>query len=177
MHWLLAMVVVTAGCQKLKPETVAIPDYPDLSSLYQDQVVLLGSKAMTKEVALNEKKEVKTIQMDSAAWRDELSFLEDINPNQSEYVGVFDKSTNGDETSLTLKAGEKGILKSLILTTADGIYTSIQATVFEDKDVYIHSRDIALSFDNGVLASYQIEGYQRMLFSDTVRFSIRGKVE
>ncbi|MEO1255463.1 MAG: hypothetical protein AAFY41_11360, partial [Bacteroidota bacterium] len=53
-------------------------------------------------------------------------------------------------------------------------FQEIKASFHEDKDVYIHHREISLKFSDGLLSSYQIDGYQKMMFKDTVRFKIAG---
>ena len=73
---LLALVMImVASCQKLKPEQVSIPEYPDLKELYQSQWKALGVSQLEKEVILDAKGESKVIAMDTSRWKEELSFL------------------------------------------------------------------------------------------------------
>lgn len=161
-----------AGCQKLTPESVNIPEYPDFEELMKDQVDLLGNTKITKEVRLERQNEVKVMEMDSTAWASELSFLKEINPNQPEYVGVFETSEESNYQILRLKSEESGALKQVKYAKSGAIYEKILATFHEDKDVYVHHRNIEMNFDEGILHSLKIDGYQKMMFRDTVRFSI-----
>lgn len=164
---------MASSCQKLKPESVNIPEYPDYAALMVEQVELLQNSRAKKEVRLEGKSEIRVLDMDSANWATELSFLKEINPNQPEYVGAFEKS--GDELSqtLTLAAGENGALKQTTFSRNDNGFINISAIFHEDKDVYVHHRDIEMHFKDGVLNALQIDGYQKMMFKDTVRFQIK----
>jgi len=163
-----------AGCQKLKPESVSIPNYPDLNQLYKDQIQKLNSRGLIKEVSLDAQNEKHTFQMDTTRWAKELSFFEEIDPNQPQYVGVFEVIENEDQIELTLKKGEKGMLQYLIISKSEDGFKSIDAIWHEEKDVYIYYQEIQVSFRNNLMDNFEIRGYQKMMFKDTVRFSIKG---
>ncbi len=171
----MILLVALAGCQKLKPESVSIPEYPDFEVLMQEQVAALGNTKIKKTVWLEGQSEVKVQDMDSSRWAEELSFMKEINPNQPEYVGAFEKSREGDLQVLTLGENESGPLKKVRYTKKGDGFERIHATFHEDKDVYVHHRDIKLSFEKGKLSSLNIDGYQKMMFKDTVRFRIEVK--
>lgn len=169
----LSLLLVLVSCQKLKPESVQIPEYPDLKSLMNDQVKLLGKGRIKKEVWLDGRSEVRIIEMDSTKWADELSFLKEINPNQPEYVGSFEKSADGQNQILTLSPNENGAIKKISISKSDAGYQQVIATFHEDKDVYVHHREIEMTFEKGMLNSLKIDGYQKMMFKDTVRFRVK----
>ena len=168
----IVLIVALVSCQRLKPESVQIPEYPDYATLMAEQVELLRNRDVKKEVWLEDKSEVKVLDMDSASWAEELSFLKEINPSQPEYIGAFEKSGDDLSQTLTLSVGEKGALKQTTYSRTENSFSRIKATFHEDKDVYIHHRDIEMSFKEGVLDALQIDGYQKMMFNDTVRFRI-----
>lgn len=171
------MVLVTlAGCQKLRPEQVSIPEYPDLNAFYKDQVKRLGSSSVEKSVSLDDQKETQLLEMDSVGWAEELSFIREMNPNQPEYVGAFKSNTSESRWSLQLKEGESGILKKLVFYPNKKQPSNISATIHEDKDVYVHHREVSISLENDKIISFVLEGYQKMMFKDTVRFSIHAEV-
>lgn len=169
---IVVLLLVLASCQKLKPESVSIPEYPDFENLIKKQADLLGNTRIKKTVRLEGQREIQVLDMDSAKWVDELSFLKEINPNQPEYVGAFTKETDGNQTLLTLGPDEKGELKKVSYVKIGDIYSAINATFHEDKDVYVHHRDINVTFRNGLIQSVEINGYQKMMLKDTVRFGI-----
>ena len=173
---LLIFTIFFFGCKKLKPESISVPQYPDLEQLMIDQADLLDGRPIEKTVSLDDENEVNQLMLDSAKWIKELDFLEEINPNQPEYVGSFKKSVRGDEIALMLKEGEKGELKSLSYSLSGDQFQYIKASFHEDKDVYVHHREIEMNFKGGLLMDFKIDGYQKMMLKDTVRFGIAGKV-
>ncbi|MEM9897317.1 MAG: hypothetical protein AAF789_13190 [Bacteroidota bacterium] len=170
------VLIAFTSCQKLKPTAVNIPEYPDLKELMITQADILAGKSVEKTVFLEENDETKRMMLDSAKWIKELNFLEEINPNQPEYVGALTRSENEEETILTLSEGENGALKRLSFSKNEDQFKYLEASFHEDKDVYIHHREISLTFADGLLSSYRIDGYQKMMFKDTVRFKIVGKI-
>ena len=173
---LLVFVILLSGCQRLKPEQVSVPEYPDLDTFYLSQAILLGDHSLEKSVTLDAKQETIRFEMDTIKWKKELSFFQEMNPNQPEYVGAFHKREEENTTTLSLKEGEKGILKLLLFTEDEDSYSSITATIHEDKDVYVHHREVEVKLNNGLIQSFVINGYQKMMLKDTVWFGIEGKV-
>jgi hypothetical protein len=170
------LLIVLFGCEKLKPESVNIPDYPNLEETFNQQIQLLGTKKLTKEVWLDGKSESKIIEMDSILWKKELSFLKEINPNTPEYVGAFEKLEDEFGTQLTLMPDEKGELKKLTYVLDTKKYVLIKATIHEEREVYVHHREFNVTFENGLLKSYRISGYQKIMLKDTIEFRITGEV-
>ena len=165
------------SCQKLKPETVAVPEYPDFSVLMEEQIQLLGTSEVKKVVSLDGNLEERIMQMDSGIWVEELSFMKEVNPNQPEYVGAFEKSSSNGFEILTLGSGESGSVLLVKYAKTDVSYSNIEVTLHEDKDVYVHHRNVQLFFEGGVLNRAMIDGYQKVMFKDTIRFSISIEVQ
>ena len=172
----LFVLLIYSGCQNLRPDVIIISSYPMIDSLFNTQVALLDGKNLQKMVMLGDEKETQRLVMDSSTWNKELAFLEEINPNRPEYRGAF-KEINSDRLlELKLDENEKGSLKKLSLEGANGIVTSIQAIIHEDKDVYVHHQEIEITLSNGQIASYSIAGYQKIILKDTIKFRIEGEV-
>ncbi len=159
----------------MKPNVIEVASYPEVDQLLTNQISLLDGNDLNKEVWLDGKTESKQLQMDSAGWNDELSFLKEINPNQTEYVGAFEESETGNSLVLKLQEGEKGSL-TYFSRTSDDALLSITATIHEDKDVYIHHKEVEVNLVNGKIIDYQIIGYQKILLKDTIRFRIKGSI-
>lgn len=168
--------VIIIGCQKLRPKKIDTPEYPDLKEFSMSQAGILGDASMEKTVMLDGQSETNVLSMDSIKWRKELSFFTEMNPNQPEYVGAFLVNRNDERTAFELKPNENGILKQLTLEKSASEYTRMTAIIHEDKDIYIHHRDINVAISNGQIDSFLIEGYQKVILKDTVWFRISGKV-
>lgn len=171
----IAAILFLASC-RMQPDVGAISSYAEIDTLLNSQFDLLYKKSLVKEVWLDGQSESQELEMDSLAWIAELSFLKEINPNQPEYVGGFDRRDLDGLTTLALKSSESGALKKFTFTPGNGKVNSIQATIHEDKDVYVHHRDINIKLTNGKIIEYQIEGYQKIILKDTIRFRIGGSV-
>ena len=176
MRKVIVLLVVVLGCEKMKPELVNIPEYPNMEEVFNQQVSLLEDKKLIKDVWLDGKNESKMFDLDSTGWKKELSFLREINPNTPEYVGAFEKSTKDEFTQLLLKQGEKGELKVLSYVLGNDYYSRVKGTIHEDKEVYSHHRDFDINFQNGLLKEYIISGYQKIVLKDTIKFQIKGMV-
>ena len=168
--------IAILGCQNLRPETIELPTYPDLNKLIIEQSRMLATKSLQKEVTLGEKTETSSFAMDTTKWKSELAFLEEINPCKPEYVGVYEVVKDNQVLQLTLGPKEKSVLTELSIMYQDEEYAQIDASIHEDKDVYTHHRDITVVFRNGLISNWTIQGYQKMMLSDTVRFGISGNV-
>ncbi|MFK7954098.1 MAG: hypothetical protein AB8B73_14715 [Ekhidna sp.] len=173
---LLFIAFAFFSCEKLKPETVNVPDYPNLEDVFNKQTSLLEDRKLVKEVWIDGKSETKTFDLDTVGWKKELSFLKEINPNTPEYVGAFEKSEKNGIAQLMLMEGEKGELKSVSYLLEDNNYTKLKATIHEEKEVYSHHRDFDLVFEYGLLKEYKISGYQKIVLKDTIVFDIQGVV-
>lgn len=174
--WQIVAAIVCLSCQKLKPEKITLPDYPDLQEVYQFQYRTLGERTLEKTVSLDSEKELNSLKLDSLKWKEELSFLVEINPNKPEHIGAYNLTDQANGLTLELIEGEKSDLQKINIKYDGDDYQSIGATIHEDKDVYSHHREIEVFFENGYIKSWEISGYQKMMFKDTVRFGITGKV-
>jgi len=172
----ITAILIFAGCERMKPDVSQVPSYAEIDTLLTSQFDLLYKKSLIKEVWLDGQSESQDLEMDSLGWRAELSFLKEINPNQPEYVGAFDKEESKNIIVLVLGEKESGSLSTFSFSREKGDITSIEATIHEDKDVYVHHRDISLTLTGGRIREYQIDGYQKIMLKDTIRFRIRGSV-
>ncbi|MBC6409994.1 MAG: hypothetical protein GDA42_05985 [Ekhidna sp.] len=172
----LHLVILIGSCQKLPPESAAPPHYPDIHQIYETQIRKLHGRSLIKKASLDSESEKRTFSMDSTEWKDELSFLAEINPDQPEYTGVFDVEESNEVIRLKLKESENSILKKLVITLSGDDYQSISAILHEDKDVYTHHRELLILLDNGLISSFEMSGYRKMVFRDTVWFGIKGIV-
>lgn len=154
---------------------VDVKTYPDVDQLLKQQV-FLGNQ-LTKEVWLDGISETKVLKMDSTSWSNELSFLQEINPNQTEYIGAFSGSELPEGKNLTLGKKEKGSLKNFSYIKRNGKITSINAIIHEDKDVYVHHKEVNVRFKDDRITNFQIDGYQKIMLKDTIRFRVIGSVD
>ena len=163
------------GCKPFQSDSVN-NTYPEIDDLLNNQLGNLYLKGLEKNVQLDGEEESKVLSPDSAQWVKELSFLKEINPNSPKYVGAFIKEEIPNGYQLLLKDGEKNNLKSIVFTKQDKL-SQIEAVVHESKDIFTHHKNINLDFSDGLLQSYQVDGYQKIATKDTIRFKIEAQIK
>ncbi len=173
--FILLVAILLQSCSGFKQEQIKASSYPEIDKIFADQYRVLGQQ-LEKSVMLQGKEEIRMLTMDSTAWKEELSFLDELNPNQPEYVGAFDERKSTTVTDLKLKPAEKGALSRFLYEKEKGKIVRIQATIRENKDIFIHYREVSITFEDGLISEYYIHGYQKILFKDTISFKIVGKV-
>ncbi len=172
----MSLFVVLTSCQSLKPEEITVASYPEIDVLFKRQTDNFFNQQLEKEVWLDGNTEKQNLHMDTSLWKKELSFLNEINPNQPAYAGVFSETKENNAVRLQLNSGEKGALSKFFYQKSGNHIDSIMATIYEDKDIYVYHKDIYLKFSKGLLTNFTINGYQKIMLKDTIRFTVKGKV-
>ena len=167
--------LVFCSCGRLSPDMIEVPHYPAIEAVYAKQVEQLANRKLIKTVTLGTQTETDTLTLDSARWIAELSFMKELFPNTPEYVGVFDVSEMDNQVTLRLKPTESGILKKLLVMNPKE-YVAISATVHDFNYFYVDHREVNIKLEDGLIASFEILGYQKMLLKDTIKFSISGTI-
>lgn len=164
------------GCGYKSIDSIDIPSYPNFGELYENQYEKLSGRSLEKEIWLSGKKEKQILKFDSIGWKKQVSFLDDINPYQPKYIGVFEKEEHDSHLLLKLKKGENSTLKKLQIKYNGSNYAHIKASLVEDKDVFISGKEIEVYFEEGIISSWEIKGYQKMILGDSVAFRIKAKM-
>ncbi len=182
------LLVVFSSCERKQRGHALYP----IDSLVNVQVAALGgSKAqLTKFAGLGETIDtVLTTPGTSAAWEKELEIFRELDllnkpVNRTFYLvddKLFDPGSN-----LTVKAFtslEPLPVRSLRVFYDESVLKprKIEAVYREENSLYASERILSLIFqeiDNkNILTSYSIQGGQKMILSDSVSFSIRGKIQ
>ncbi len=168
--YLIFLLIV--ACDNIKSEIVGQKVYPEP----ENQPIKLAGYKLLKEVSLEGTREMKELEMDSALWGKELSFLEEINPNRPEYAGVFIENTDGGNLKLVLGEGERGSLQQVNYELLNNEIQKISAVIYEEKGIYVHSKNIEVKLSEGRITDFLIQGYQKIIFKDTISFWIEGRI-
>jgi hypothetical protein len=184
---LVATGLCFASCnQKQRRENL----YP-IDSLLNEQVNLFQKQKVTlsKEASLKESEDKKNyLPKDRAAWAKELDIffqLAAINKpgNKSHYIvdnELYDPGSNLTVKALTTK--EDLPVRSLkVFYNGDPLQPRKIEAIFQEGNVlYSTTRNLLLEFqqiDNkNMLTSYSIDGVQKMVLSDSVRFVVRARI-
>lgn len=187
----IVLAVLTAlsltGCQQNTNTTRLY----NIDSLLTEQVVLLSEKKSTlnKQALLGNKQDVMEYVPDSVGWSRELDIFRQLDAmnkpiNRSKYLiddGLYDPGSN-----LTVKAFTS--LEPLPVRSLRVFYDSdiamprkIEGVYSEENSLFESSKSLLLEFqqinNKTVLTSYSIEGGQKMILSDSVAYSVKGKIK
>ena len=186
-----AIIVVStfvfSGCESSTRTTKLF----NIDSLVSEQVNLLSSRKPTlrKEAVLGNSADHVEYVPDSVGWMKELDIfrqLDAINKsiNKSKYLiddGLYDPGSN-----LTVKAFTS--LEPLPVRSMRIFYDTdirvprkIEAVFNEENSLYESSKNLVLEFqqinNKNLLTYYSIEGGQKMILSDSMAFSVKGKIK
>ena len=186
-----AIIVVStfvfSGCESSTRTTKLF----NIDSLVSEQVNLLSARKPTlrKEAVLGNSADHVEYVPDSVGWMKELDIfrqLDAINKsiNKSKYLiddGLYDPGSN-----LTVKAFTS--LEPLPVRSMRIFYDTdirvprkIEAVFNEENSLYESSKNLVLEFqqinNKNLLTYYSIEGGQKMILSDSMAFSVKGKIK
>ncbi len=176
-----------AACNSRRREVILYP----VDSLVTAQVNLLsGARArLHKQATLGFDIDTVMTVPDSMAWADELNIFRQLDLiNKPVNVGSY-RITDGEadtESNLMVKAFESREDHPVryLRVFYDGSLDKprrIEAHYLEENALFRSSRFLSMEFqqlDNKTaLTSYSMEGSQKMMLKDSIKFSVRGKIQ
>ncbi len=173
---LLAIVLFSACSEK---QSVSTKTYYDIDSLVTLQIKSLQGLQLHKSVEIDGKKEQTTFTPDSLQWAHELDIfrqLDQINKSsfRDAYVVTDTKDVNSNLTVRELRANRPVPVSSVrfyYLGTPKDL-KRIEASLMEENSLYVNERTMTIELGK----SYRIEGIQKMVMSDSVKFVVEGNV-
>jgi hypothetical protein len=184
---LVAIGLCLTRCSQQQPREKLYP----IDSLLNEQVNLFQKHkvTLTKEASLKESEDEKNyLPKNRAAWVKELDILfqlATINKpgNKSNYIidnELYDPGSNLTVKALTTKK-DLPVRSLRVFYDRDPLQPRKIEAVFQEGNVlYSTARNLLLEFqqiDNkNMLTSYSIDGVQKMVLSDSVRFVVRARI-
>lgn len=183
----IAFIVLLSGCVKdQRPaQTTGFYRFYNIDSLVTAQISALEKLELTKSVSIDGREEQTRFIPDSLQWANELDIfrqLDQVNKAsvRDAYVVTDIRDTNSNLMVREIKSQREvpvSMLKLYYLRTPGDI-RKIEATFREENALYNNSKRMVLEFErNHRLRRYGIEGSQKMVMKDSVRYSISGSVE
>lgn len=183
---LLATVVMSSCAPKSK---VTESQFFNFDSLVNKQVAGFGQRKyeLNKLVEINGKKEEIRFTPDSTQWSNELEIfrlLDALNKAsfRDGYVVSEMRDTNSNLTVREIKAlrpAPVSLVKFFYLRTPNDL-RRIEATWLEDNTLYTNTRRMVMELDQvdnqNLIHRYRIEGFQKMVMDDSVKFLVAGEV-
>jgi len=183
----VACVVLLFSCdrQNLKYDK----PYFDFDSLVNNQVQQIASaKArVIKKTFLNGKNDSTILLPDTTHWKHELDAFQQLDViNKPLFKGNYQAINQEDDHSNLLVRSFTTKMKSPVPEVKffyqDG-YMKLKRieSVFNESNVlYSTSRKLTLEFEEqqgmAMISKYRVQGFQKMILSDSVKFSIEGKL-
>jgi hypothetical protein len=186
---LLFMVLLLAfGCQRKGATTKR---YFDLDSLINSQVTNLSrSKAsLKKEASILGKSSTSINALDSTSWSHELDVFRQLDLiNLPIYSDVYEikNGTKDSKSNLLIRSFEAPANSAvpylrLFYQTSPARLKKLEAQYREANSLYNTQRKLVMYFDDSavkaLLTRFLIEGTQKMIFSDSVQYTIRAEIQ
>jgi hypothetical protein len=171
------LIIVLFSCVQQKQS--ATKTFYDIDSLVTLQIKSLQGLQLNKSVEIDGKKEQTSYRPDSLQWAHELDIfrqLDQVNKAsfRDAYVVTDTKDVNSNLTVRELKANRPvpvSLLRFYYLRTPKDL-RKIEASLMEENSLYVNDRKMMLELGK----SYRIEGIQKMVMSDSVKFVVEGNV-
>ncbi len=163
--------------------------YFDFDSLVHTQVQKLGEAKGTviKKTFLNGKKDSTAFMPDTTQWKHELDSFQQLDViNKPMYKGNYLRTDLEDAHSNLLVRSYSAKIKSLVPEVKffyqEGFkkLKRIEAVFIQKNVLYSTSRKMTLEFDEQhgatMISAYRVQGFQKMILSDSVKFTIEGRL-
>ena len=175
----LSILLCAYGCTG-PHDSVKTQKYFSIDSLVASQITLLNSNknALTKTVQIGKNVETQSFSADAIDWESELKIFSLLELNKSKFVGSINAETNLNSTSYRPKKDALMSIKFLKITKAENQLTTIDGYYLDDDAdmIYTSQRNLKMNFNKGLLTSFEIAGTQKVLFTDTTQFIIKGTI-
>ena len=186
LHWAFAALLVVACSQEHKSNK----KYFDFDGLIDDQVSQLSQRVrvLDKMADMSGVKSDSTFLPSSKGWESELEIFRELEIiNRPAYQKIYTVEDGLEDTKSNLKirryssgASPVSSVKFYYQNEFDTL-KRIEADIVEKNLLYTNSRTLVLEFDEEdgkpLLIRYAMNGFQKMVFSDPVRFSVSGEID
>lgn len=187
----LLFIALAGGCWSCSNRASSISGRPSIiDSLLDAQIKELTKSGarVSKRAVLDGKTDQFEFSPDSAGWGNELDSFHDLamfqRPAYSQTYQVEDglKDPNSNLAIREFRALQRVPVMEIrfFYLHEFGNLKKIEATVQQDNLLYATRRKVTLEFDDAVgrtnLVSYQIDGTQKMMLSDTVHYQVTSHV-
>lgn len=163
--------------------------YFDFDSLVNNQVQQIASAkaSLIKKTFLKGKRDSTILLPDTAQWKHELNAFQELDIiNKPLFKGNYQSKDQEDDHSNLLVRSFVTKMKSPVpeikFFYQDGNMKlkRIESVFNESNVLYSTSRKLTLEFEeqqgSAMISKYKVQGFQKMILSDSVAFSIEGKL-
>lgn len=180
--YVLAIALLTAACEQPVPRTDSAEGFYDVSAYLQKQKDYLQrtKPVLTKKVQTGDHP-TETVKVTDTDWTDELAIFEEADlrkPSLREYYTRQEKPLlNGGITIRydKLEDAESPIEYLYLQLTPERTLQHLETSFIEKNPLFYSRRKATLLVDSvsGNISSYSIAGIQKMIFGDSLRYTIQ----
>ncbi|MCB2378616.1 hypothetical protein LGH70_13530 [Hymenobacter sp. BT635] len=186
--WAASILLLATACGQEQDaaqagQPVRKPLYFDVKGLLDNQTKLLTQHrpAVEKQVALRNGT-VETTRVEQVDWSKELQIFYQADINKPALRGAYEAQSPqaGDTINLVKvyrrKAGIENIVDQLRVEENDTQSGAIEAVLTQDNPLFFSRKTLTLNYQHGLLNSYKVEGVQKLVMFDTLRYSATVRV-
>lgn len=163
--------------------------YFDFDSLVHQQIgkIALVKARLMKKTFLNGKEDSTVLAPDTAQWKHELDAFQQLDViNKPLFKGNYQSKDQEDVHSNLMVRSYSTKMKSPVPEVKffyqDGAKLKRIESIFNESNVlYSTSRKLTLEFEElegvAMISKYRVQGFQKMILSDSVKFWIEGKLQ
>ena len=183
MKLLLNICLITAllaviACENIPKETETVKRYFDVDSLIsgaiQKTLQNKDSLQINKIVEIDGEEEQKNFYLNREGLENEMRLFRIMNLNNPALAFSYNSEESDNRLGYRLKTTENqtGII-SLSVTKKENAQV-LEALFSEQNQIYYTSRQLTLMIENGKIQSFEMTGKQKMVFKDTIHYSMKG---
>jgi len=179
VFFLLAILPLISCVEQVR-ENQTVNRYYDVDSLLSSTATaalkVKGIISVQKEVSIDGKQERQTIQLDTTDLNKELEIFRILDINKSSLAFSYEEKKKENEISYQLKSTEKQVGIISLNVTQNEDWQEVSGVFLENNSLYYTSRMFKFNVENGLLKSYEFAGTQKMMFKDTIHYSMKGEI-
>lgn len=182
--WFGFAIMALAACEQPVPRSAAEQDFNVSGYVQQEIKRLQASQPAVLKSVETEKEPAETIQVDNLDWAEELAVFEeaDINkPTLREYYTSEKQALPDGGTAITYTKKEDArtpVERLYLQLSPDQKLQHLEATFKDQNLLFFSKRKAILQADpaTGNLAGYSIKGVQKLIFGDSLHYSIQANL-
>ncbi|MEQ9285648.1 MAG: hypothetical protein RIG77_01995 [Cyclobacteriaceae bacterium] len=179
---ILAVAIFIFSCGDLNVKNQTQTDYQsifiNMDSLINEQIARLEGRKLRKEVTLEGEREELLLISDSVSLANDLNFFAELDISKPTFRGEYDIRENGPVKSYQ-RTGKLGPQIIELKRSPSNSLLALEGEYTESNMLFSSSRKYLMQFDqeSSELRRYEFSGYQKLLFRDTVFFSVMAEFQ
>ncbi|WP_163911637.1 hypothetical protein [Pontibacter burrus] len=173
-------VVALVACEQPAPHAASASNFNVAAYVQQEAKRLQAAQPAILKTVKTEHAPTETIQLNHVNWGDELAVFEDADitkPTLQEYYSRQEQELPDGSKAVSYQRipdAKAPVSRLLLQISPSGNLQRLEATMHDENLLFYSERNAILEANpqNGHLQSYRINGVQKLIFSDSLHYSI-----